>query len=239
VCRMIAAVGRFTPEPLIAALRAMALNANRAYDHELRSEGDDLIHDCGWGVAYVRDGGLVRHRSAAPCFEDPVLESLIDVRSDLMLLHARRTKDRSTIAEANAHPFLACAHGREWAFCHNGEVRDTSQLSHGPTLAPEGTIDSELLFLHILTRIGPVDETRSLEKILGEIDDFTSLNCLVLRPRSLIAFARRDPSSSRPRYYTLWHGRGSDLDVVSSEIVEGLDVTWQAVPDGRAIGLAP
>lgn len=236
---MIAAVGRFSAKPLIAALQAMALNANPAYDHELRSEGDDLIHDCGWGVAYVRGGGLVRHRSAAPCFEDPALESLIDIRSDLMVLHARRTKDRSTIAEANAHPFLARAHGREWAFCHNGEVRDTSQLSHDAAHAPEGTIDSELLFLHILTRIGPVDEVRSLEEILGEIEDFTSLNCLLLRPRSLVAFARRDPSSPRPRYYTLWHGRGSDLDVVSSEIVEGLDADWKAIPDGRATSLAP
>ena len=66
MCRMIAASGRFSAAALIAALRSMARNANPAYDHELRSEGDHLLHDCGWGIAYEQGGGLVRRRSAAP-----------------------------------------------------------------------------------------------------------------------------------------------------------------------------
>jgi predicted glutamine amidotransferase len=236
---MIAAVGRFPTEPLIAALRAMALNANPAYDHELRSEGADLIHDCGWGAAHVRDGVLARYRSASPCFQDPALESLAGVRSNLMALHVRRTKHRDTIAETNAQPFLAGYRGAEWAFCHNGEVRDLSQLSHDGALAPDGTVDSELLFLHLLSRIDPANQVRSVPAILGAITDFTSLNCLLLRPRSLVAFARREPGSTRPRYYTLWHGRGPGFDVVASEIVDGLDVEWEAIPDGEAILLEP
>jgi predicted glutamine amidotransferase len=238
MCRMIAAAGRFSPQPLIAALRSMALNANEAYDHELRREGAGLIHDCGWGFAYAADGGLVRYRSASPCFEDPALESLVDVRSSFMILHARRTKDRGTIGQVNAQPFLARHRGEEWAFCHNGEVSDLSQLSHDAALAPEGTVDSELLFLHTLTRIDPAEELTSLAAILGDITAFTSLNCLLLRPRSLVAFARRDPSSSRPRYYTLWHGRGRGFDLVSSEIVDGPDIDWTPIPDGRGIRLA-
>jgi predicted glutamine amidotransferase len=236
---MIAAVGRFSPVPLVAAVRSMARNANPAYEHELRKERDTLLHDCGWGVAYLADGGLVRRRSTLPCFEDAGLDSLADIRTDLMVLHARRTQDRSTIAEVNTHPFLARFRDRDWAFCHNGEVRDTSQLSHAPSLAPEGTIDSELLFLHVLTRIDPADETGSLAAILGTVTDFTSLNCFLLSPRALLVFARRDPSSRRPRYYTLWHGRAPGLDVVSSEIVLGLGVEWRALPEGCAIRLAP
>lgn len=238
MCRMIAAVGSFSSEPLIAAVRAMALNANPAYDHELRGEGDRLLHDCGWGVAYVRDAKLVRHRSAAACFDDPVLGSLAGVRSDLMILHARRTKDRSTIAEVNAQPFLARFRSEEWAFCHNGEVRDLSQLSHDSALAPEGTVDSELLFLHLLSRIDLTDLAPSAAAILGGVTDFTSLNCILARPRSLVAFARRDPGSPRPRYYTLWRGRGAGLQVVASEIVDGLDVEWEAIPDGEAVECA-
>jgi glutamine phosphoribosylpyrophosphate amidotransferase len=236
---MIAAAGSFSAEPMIAALRSMALNENPAYDHELRSEGADLIHDCGWGAAYVQGGRLVRYRSTAPCFEDPALDSLSGVRSDLLILHARRTKRRSTIAEANTHPFLARFHDREWAFCHNGEVRDPSQLSHDDALTPGGTIDSELLFLHVVSRIDPDDTAGSLAAILGSVKDFTSLNCFLLTPRSLAAFARRDPKSPRPRYYTLWRGRAYGLDVVSSEIVEGLGVEWSAIADGQAIALRP
>jgi predicted glutamine amidotransferase len=238
VCRMIAAVGSFPGDRLIDALRLMARNANPAHDHELRGERGGLLHDCGWGVAYLSGGRLVRHRSARPCFEDPGLDALVGVRTGLMVLHARRTKDRSTIAEVNTHPFLARFREREWAFCHNGEVRDTSQLSHAPSLAPAGTIDSELLFLHVLTRVDPEDEAGSLATTLGAVTDFTSLNCFLLSPLSLTAFARRDPATPRPRYYTLWHGRAPGLDVVSSEIVEGLGVDWRALPDGGAIRLA-
>ncbi len=239
MCRMIAAAGRFSPEPVIAALRAMALYANPAHDHELRSEGGRLLHDCGWGVAYADADGLVRRRSTAPCFEDTALDFLADVRSNLMILHARRTKDRSTIAEVNTHPFLVRLRDQEWAFCHNGEVKDLSQLTYDGGLAPEGSIDSELLFLHVLTRIDSGDETSSLGEILGGIGGFTSLNCFLLSPGRLTAYARMDPETPRPRYYTLWRGRGPGLDVVSSEIVEGLDVEWDAIPDGRAISLTP
>jgi predicted glutamine amidotransferase len=237
VCRMIAAVGRFPPGRLVEALRLMARNANPAYDHELRREGDGLLHDCGWGVAYLAQGGLARRRSTRPCFEDERLDSVAGVRTGLMLLHARRTKDRSTIAEVNTHPFLARFHEREWAFCHNGEVRGTSQLSHAPSLVPAGTIDSELLFLHVLTRLDPADEAGSLASILGTLTDFTSLNCFLLSSRSLTAFTLKEPGTARPRYYTLWHGRAPGLDVVSSEIVDGLGVEWRALPDGGAIRL--
>jgi predicted glutamine amidotransferase len=236
---MIAASGRFSAASLIAALRSMAGNANPAYDHELRGEGDDLLHDCGWGAAYAEGDGLARRRSTTPCFADPALDSLRDVESRLMILHARRTKYRETIAETNTHPFLARVGNDEWAFCHNGEVRNVSQLSHDPGLAPEGTIDSELLFLHVVTRIDPSDVPGSLAAALAPIHDFTSLNCLLLSARSLTAYARMDPSTPRPRYYTIWRGRASGLDVVSSEIVEGLDVRWERVPDGTAVRLGP
>jgi predicted glutamine amidotransferase len=236
---MIAAAGRFDARALIAALRSMARNSNPAHDHELRSEGRSLIHDCGWGVAYALESGLVRLRSASPCFEDDALDAVACVHSGFMILHARRTKDRSTISEVNSHPFTVRHRDEDWAFCHNGEVRDPSQLSHDEALVPEGTTDSERLFLHVLTRIDPGDDATSLAGILGNIGDFTSLNCFLLRPRSLLAYAGREPSSSRPRYYALWRGRGPGLDLVSSEIVDGLDVEWEEVPDGSAIRLAP
>jgi hypothetical protein len=63
------------------------------------------------------------------------------------------------------------------------------------------------------------------------------LNCFLLSSRSLTAFTLKEPATARPRYYTLWHGRAPGLDVVSSEIVDGLGVEWRALPDGGAIRL--
>jgi len=238
VCRMIAAVGRFEVKPALRALNAMALNRNQAYGHELRGKGDALQHDCGWGVAYRKDGELVRVRSAVPCFEDDAFDSLAGIETDLMILHARRTVARNTIRLENSHPFLARHGGDLWAFCHNGEVRDLSQVPYDPSFVPEGDIDSEPLFFHILTQLDQERPAESLSDILSGITDFTALNCFLARPDSILAGARMNPATPRPRYYTLWQGRGQGLTLISSEIVDGFDVEWEAVPDGGALLLA-
>lgn len=234
MCRMIAAVGRFELKPALRALKAMALNRNPAYDHELRGKGDALHHDCGWGVAYRKDGELVRVRSEVPCFEDDAFDSLESLETDLMILHARRTLARNTIRIENSHPFIAEHAGDLWAFCHNGEVRDLSQVPYDPSFVPEGDIDSEPLFFHTLTRLDRERPTESMSEILSAITDFTAVNCFLARSDSILAGARMNPATPRPRYYTLWHGRRQGLELVSSEIVDGFEVEWEAVPDGGA-----
>lgn len=234
MCRMIAAVGRFEAASVLRALSRMAENANAGYDHELRSLGDGLRHDSGWGVVYSAAGGLVRQRDTAPCFEDGAFAELFRIETGLMVAHARRTKVPATIALENTHPFMETFGGVGYAFCHNGEVSDRSQLSWDPSLSPRGSIDSEELFLHTITRIDPRDAAASVEEALGGLRGFTSLNCLLVSVRSVVAYARRDASTARPLYYTLWRGSRPGLEVVSSEVVEGLGVEWRPVPDGTA-----
>jgi predicted glutamine amidotransferase len=235
MCRMLAAVGRVSMPAVLEALRTMAENENAAYAHELRHLGADLRHDSGWGAAYLEGGGLSRHRSTTPCFEDQAFGALAGVETGLVILHARRTKAPETIAVHNTHPFAAELGGVEYAFCHNGEISDRSQLSWDPSLEAEGSIDSEELFLHAITRLDPSDRAASLERALAQMRDFTSLNCLLASRESVVAYSRIAPSSARPRYYTLWHGMGRGVEVVSSEIVDGLDVAWHALPGDSAI----
>ena len=221
--------------PLLSALRAMAGNDNGAYEHELRHLGADLKHDSGWGVAY-RDGtGLTRRRRTAPCFADDAFGELSAVDTGMALLHARRTKEPDTITPANTHPFIAALHGETYAFCHNGEVTDRSQFSWDRSLQAEGSIDSEELFLHLITRLDSARPASSLRETLAQIHDFTSLNCLLASRSTLVAYSRFDPGTTRPLYYTLWHGVGESVQVVSSEVVDGLGVEWRRIPSGEAL----
>lgn len=238
MCRMIAAVGRFDMPVLVDALRAMAANDNPAYEHELTSEGDTILHDCGWGVAYRAGGDLVRIRSPKSCLSDPAFGELGSLRTDLVVLHARRNKDRSTIDAANSHPFIAEWAGTTWAFCHNGEVGDTSALASDPRLVPEGGIDSELLFHHVLLGLDATRPAPALVRSLSSIDDFTCLNCFVATANRILAHARTHEGSPRPRYYTLWVGAAAGLSVASSEPVRGVDVEWKGMPSGSAVELA-
>ena len=239
MCRMIAAVGRFEMEPLVDAVKVMASNSNPAYDHELRGEGGELIHDCGWGIAF-RDGErLVRRRSAASCLEDAEFDALASIDTDLVILHARRTPHRDTIDVLNSHPFLQKWRGEEWAFCHNGAVNDLTQLRSDGSLEPAGGIDSELLFHHALTLLDTDRVAESLAEILHEIRDFTCLNCFLVTSESVTVHARMSPVTSRPLYYTPWVARGGDVAVVSSEIVSQVALEWERVPDGSAFVLSP
>lgn len=234
---MIAAGGRFPVEPLVNALGAMARNDNDAYEHECRSLGASLRHDCGWGAAILGEEGLSVHRSTEACFEDEGLDTLSGCSTNMAILHARRTPERETIALSNTHPFSARWNGVDYVFCHNGAVNDRTQLSWDPSLAVRGDVDSEELFYHVLTRLDRGRPAESVVSALGDIDDFTSLNCFLASRDSLIAHARMSPTSDRPRYYTLWNGRGDGFEVVSSEVVDGLDVDWSEVPAGSALCL--
>lgn len=258
MCRMIAAVGRFPVEPLIGGLRSMSLNENPAYDHEHRSLGRDVLHDCGWGAAFLTPHGLSIRRSTLPCFADGLLEALVaelrapgcaahpdgrggdatfDPTRRMLILHARRTRQRDTIALENTHPFRAAWRGVDYAFCHNGEVRNLAQLDLDARLSPSGAIDSERLFLHLLSRFDPDRPLGSVVEPLRRVRDFTCLNCFMATGETVIAHARMAPGSTCPLYYTLWRGRGEEFEVASSEVITGLDVEWSAVPDGSAFVL--
>ncbi|MBD3347601.1 MAG: hypothetical protein GF400_00195 [Candidatus Eisenbacteria bacterium] len=237
MCRMIGAVGRFDLETLKSGLRDMALNRNPAYEHEHRRRGEGLRHDCGWGAAFVTGDGLLVHRSTTACFDDASFDALAceDVR--VAVLHARRNRDRGTIALENTHPFVATWRDLEHAFFHNGEVKDREQLTYERRFKPRGTADSEELFFHVLSRFDPDTPLSSLKTALSGITDFTCLNSLLVSGDRLFAYAGMAGGTPYPRYYTLWRSRTGDADVVSSEPIalEGAD--WKPVEDGRVLRL--
>ena len=239
MCRMIAAVGRFEMAPIVDAVRVMASNMNPAYEHELRAEGEALVHDCGWGIAFREGGRLVRSRSAASCLDDPEFDSLSGIETDLVILHARRTPDRGTINILNSHPFIREWRGEEWAFCHNGAVSDLTQLRSDGSLEPEGGIDSELLFHHVLTLLDTSRVVESIAEILRDLHDFTCLNCFLATSEHITVHARMSPDTSRPLYYTPWIAHGSDVAVVSSEVVSQIALEWERIVDGSAFVLSP
>jgi glutamine amidotransferase len=235
---MIAAVGGFPASRLADGLRAMAVNANPGHEHELTALGERFQHDSGWGAVFRAGAGLERVRSTAPCFRDPSFLTVGEVRSDLVVLHARRAKNPRTISTVNTHPFTAAWRGEEWAFCHNGEVRDTGQLTRDPALAPEGSTDSELLFFHVLTALRD-GEPGELTTVLSRTRDFTCVNCFVVRPSSVLVSTRHAPDSTTPRYYTMWRADGEGpagpFTLVSSEPVRELADGWSPIDDGSSI----
>lgn len=238
MCRMIGAVGAVPATALREALVGMAANINPRHDHERRARGADFTHDDGWGAAWLEGTTLRTHRRPASVRHDPEAAPFLDrLETPLLLLHARRAS-RGRPKEANTHPFTAHYLGREWAFCHNGTVRDHTRLRRVPGIDPEGGTDSELLFHHFLNRIGGVyagDLDEAIEPALRDgialLGRYTAAHGLLATAGRLIAIAARHPKRSEPEYHALWAGRGTELRVVSSEPVDGLGCEWTRIEE--------
>ncbi len=238
MCRMIAAAGQFDPRAMRNALALMAANENPAHRHEKRALGAAYRHEDGWGAAWLDDETIHVRHSVHSCLEDPSVEELDDLQTDLMLLHARRASRPGTVSLENTHPFLAEYNGRPWAFCHNGTIHDIRALRPPTGLIPGGTMDSELLFLHILNHLDPSNLETSLAASLDPIQDYTALHCMLVTADRIVATARRHPVKSDPEYHALWEGSGPSLHVISSEPVNGIGCEkWQRVPEPGVLSL--
>lgn len=234
MCRMIAAAGRFSVKPLIAGLRTMASNRNPAYRHEFSVRGSAFVHDDGWGAVWRHGDALAATRRERPCFDDPALDELVGLRTDGLLLHARRGTGDAGVGPENTHPFVHALSGVQWAYCHNGTVRDVASLRRLPDAVPLGGTDSERLFHHLLAGHDPGDPLGSLASSLDAVRDFTCLNGFLLSPCDLFFLARAEPGTERPAYYTLWRGVGDGFALVSSEPLPGVEVEWQPVTSAVA-----
>jgi len=238
MCRMIAATGELDLRALGQALRQMAANNNPAHTHERRPLGELFRHEDGWGAAWVENDTLHVRHSIRSCLTDPLVDELGELDTDLIVLHARRASHPRTVCLENTHPFLLEHNGRAWAFCHNGIIHDLSPLRPATGLIPSGTIDSELLFHHVLNYLDSADLEQSLIASLDPVQDYTALHCMLVGPDQILATAKRHPLNGLPEYHALWEGTGPSIHVVSSEPVEGIGCrSWRRLPEPGVVTL--
>jgi glutamine amidotransferase len=235
---MIAAVGRFEPAALRRALVRMAANDNPAHDHEYRSRGAAFCHTDGWGMAWAQDGHLRTVRRTISVLLDDWVERIDPLRTNLLLLHARKATQPGSISTENTHPFPITFFGRDWAFCHNGAVDDLDELRTAPGIAPAGGTDSERLFHHFLAELAARTlPEAALAATIAVPQDFTALHCLAATTDRVLAAACRHPAKSRPGYHALWLGEGPGLQIASSEPVDGLGCAWTRLPEPGVVAL--
>ena len=109
----------------------------------------------GWGIALYPDGRAVQViKEAIPAASSKLSEFLSTYEhmcSKIFLAHVRKAS-RGVVTYSNTHPFCREIHGRDYAFAHNGTIRNIRRFSLGRH-KPVGKTDSERLFCHILNFI--------------------------------------------------------------------------------------
>ncbi|MDO5661544.1 MAG: class II glutamine amidotransferase [Brachybacterium sp.] len=179
-------------------------------------------HKDGWGVAwYPRPGEESLGAELSGATGEPQVrrgtdtalastgygEATREAYGPMMLVHLRRASPGLVLSLENTHPFLA----GPVAFAHNGQFDLTARirsriLDHGGR-QPLGTTDSELFFSLITAHAPELGWARATQYAAAELTAITreeagrvpeSLNCLLMTPGALVAYAQADPAQAPP-----------------------------------------
>lgn len=182
MCRLLAHV---TPHPTTTS---QLLGAGQTRRFERMS----LLHDDGWGTAWLdRAGTTIKcQRDPSPAHSQGLLRHALESEPALArLVHLRLATDAMAVAEVNTHPFC----DGSVAFAHNGSIVPTDHLT--ALLSDEdrtsllGDTDSERYFALLRRHFGELgaldDAMLATVRILRSAYPHASLNCIALTTDSL------------------------------------------------------
>lgn len=128
-----APAGVALPKP-IGGLRALDAFRQRS------SENPD-----GWGMALWEGRGVRIFKEPVSALKSALyghLSAMESLVSPVWLVHVRETSVGGNTAD-NTHPFSREWMGRDYAFAHNGTLKDFPTAAVGPRFHPTGATDSE------------------------------------------------------------------------------------------------
>lgn len=111
-------------------------------------------HADGFGVAF-HDGDACRlFVDEGAASQAPLADFLRThpIRATATLAHVRKAT-QGQVRLANCHPFVREWQGRQWSFCHNGDLKDFRPCLTGADPQPVGDTDSERAFCWILREL--------------------------------------------------------------------------------------
>lgn len=226
MCRMLAIIptnGSFVDSSYVREFRKLA-SCGKVKD------ASDPGHPDGWGmVAWKEKKPFYLARRPKDAWEDPEYEKVCDkidaaqITSPL-IVHFRKAS-LGAITEENTHPFVI----GDWAFAHNGTIRNQNLKDR---------TDSEWFFGEIL-RERELSKSNMPEAIRREVDsvrevyDYSSLTFLLSDGREFYAY--RDAPKDL-WYYTLFYTTVDDAIILCQE--KYFESKWKELGNGELLSIA-
>jgi predicted glutamine amidotransferase len=181
-------------------------------------KGDSKGHTDGWGIAYYKGNKLSIYKSGKSVLKEKnkYFSKLKKIgKSGVLIVHFRKSSWKDTNASAHAHPFGY----KNISLGHNGTVYDYKKLlNHIPKTfhLNSEALDSEVYFYHILSYAleGLKKALLKSSAYIRKNNKYSSLTALLSDGRKLFAYRQYSKS---PDYYTLYHSKLKNTDLVSSE----------------------
>lgn len=146
-----------------------------------RHGGGSAPHADGWGIACYQGLDVRLIKDASPAVNSPWIPFIREhqLLSPIVLVHLRRAT-QGGVAYVNTQPFARELGGRMHTFVHNGDLTgifSDKRFALGG-FRTIGQTDSELAFMALLARLGPLwrhdAKSPELEARLAIVDQFAS-----------------------------------------------------------------
>lgn len=234
MCRILVASGNIDIQNMLESITVMAKDENSLHEMNENAPGS-WKHADGWGIAYLdQKGHFIIQKSPLVIFEDPKVQKLNKISTNILIAHARR-KAGSETSLKNTHPFKA-KHSvlGECIFCHNGVIEDDIQFD--PKFKPQGKTDSERLFYSILSEITENNDGHIASAIRNNLQRYTKTrgSNIVLSTKEKTYVALR--KNELPKYYGMMMGQGKDFVLISSEKLKTFpNISWIPLLPGEVV----
>lgn len=185
-------------------------------------------HKDGWGIGWYKSGKAHILKSGNSVVKEKKLffNTLKKIRrSNLLMVHFRKSAWDKTSREKHAHPFLF----KNYIFSHNGTIFDYKDLlafTPKNNLPGPGALDTEVFFRYLLDGF-PASFRSSINRVKKQ-NKYSSLSFLMAGGGKLYAYRE---FSKWENYYTLYKTKIDKSAIISSEpLAPGL--TWKLLaPD--------
>ena len=202
-----------------------------------RFERMSLLHDDGWGSAWIDapGGPLHRIRDASPAHTQDRLRHVLETdQATARIVHLRLATDSMAVDPLNAHPFT----DGTLALAHNGSIVPTDALRRLLTTderaALTGTTDSEMYFMLLrrhLSESGDLsDAARRTVRTLRSTYPEASLNAVALTADSLCVIHSSSLARVPWEDFTASGLSAEDMPLDHSEAY--FRMSYRAVPGG-------
>ncbi len=230
MCRMVLAVGQFDSNELVDNAISMAKDLTTEHELNVEKGQGSWTHEDGWGVAYLQNGEWRISKSTNPIFEDPSVDKLRSVDTNLMILHIRK-KMGSEKSINNTHPFYyEKENPGSFMFCHNGFIDE--DINFGKEFSPKGETDSERLFYSILTDMKKDKIAKAIRKNFKRYHELTGTNIILSTKNKAVVAVRKNHF---PLYYQMQMAHDEKKIIISSESFANSSLNWEPIEQGDII----
>ncbi len=141
----------------------------------------------GWGIAFYPDKSVQIIKEPIEADESLLSEFIGNyskIKSEIFISHVR-LNSVSKPAFMNTHPFQRELHGKEYAFAHNGTLKNYEGEFDNTYYKPVGNTDSEAAFCHLMNNImkkniesWDYSQFKWLYNEIKYINSFGKFNCI-------------------------------------------------------------